>query len=229
MSKGRHRPKRSGRGVKTKGQITRHSVFAAHRRRQQPARRPAPPCLAWAPRGDIRFVLMNIDRKQFLLMAAGLSQSLSCVVVPAQPAPNAATGQPNNAQPNNAQPAAPNQNTTNPIAAPADECTSWDPSGECVGWNNAPVASPVEECSQWNPQGECIAWGDPLPADECTNWDPSGECTGWAQTQVIQPVDECSGWAPSGECSQWLTQSPADECVEWGNSSECVLWVRFRR
>ena len=63
--------------------------------------------------------------------------------------------------------------------APADECTQWDPSGECIGWASSTPA-PANEWVQWDPSGECVGWAGqnqtPAPADECVEWDPPGGC-----------------------------------------------------
>lgn len=176
---------------------------------------------------------MHIDRKQFLLMAAGLSQSLSCVVVPPKPAQTPTT-QPNATQPGNSNAQTPR--------SPTDECTNWDAAGQCVEWQTQPasVAAPADECTQWNPRSECIAWGTALPADECTDWNPTGECVGWAGSPVQEgfaspvhegiasPRDECVGWDARSACNVWETAAPTDECTKWSPTSECVLWLRRR-
>jgi hypothetical protein len=115
---------------------------------------------------------MSIDRKKFLMMALSLSLGTINACTPAPAAQktmpdNTATGDP-----------------VDETAAPTDECTDWDPSGECIAWNGE-SAAPASECVDWDPSGECTQWmpaGEGYaPADECVDWDPSGECIEWAQ------------------------------------------------
>ena len=113
---------------------------------------------------------MSIDRKKFMMLALSLSMG-AC-----GPKAASSTGPSNDGT---------NTMTDDSMSkeAPADECTNWDPSGECIGW--ASDAAPASECTDWDPSGECIGWGA-APSEECTDWDPSGECIGW-------------GGAPAGE------------------------------
>ena len=106
--------------------------------------------------------------------------------------------------------------------APYDECVSWDPSGECAGWE--PDCAPTEECVDWDPSGECVAFESEgsygsEPYDECTGWDPSGECIEWASTGV-EPTIECVGWDPTGECVDWVE----NVCDGWDEDGDCVQW-----
>ncbi len=128
---------------------------------------------------------MKINREKFaaIALSMSLSQTVGCVIQ-TQPQPQT--------------PAAQAAQSQEPAAAPADECTSWDPSGECIGWAGD-SAAPVNE-SGYQPTAEGTP---PAPADECVNWDPSGECIGWAGDSQMAPANECVNWDPSGECIGW--------------------------
>jgi hypothetical protein len=112
---------------------------------------------------------MSIDRKRFLMMAFSLSLG-AC-------GPKAPTtgGTMENKEMSDSTP-------TDEGAMPADECTSYDPSGECIGWAGD-SAMPADECVSYDPSGECIGWAGDAPADECLDYDPSGECISWASEQ----------------------------------------------
>ena len=137
---------------------------------------------------------MKIDRREFFL--AAMSMAALPAVAGCGPVPPPASGP--TPMGNTAPETGPVEEGGAVRSAPADECTEWDPSGECIGWAGDSTM-PANECTSWDPSGECIGWaGDAtMPANECTNWDPSGECIGWA------PANECTGWDPSGECTSW--------------------------
>ena len=116
---------------------------------------------------------MPIDRKKFMTLAFSMWLAPSCA--PTTPPPDAPYGNQGGPPPGAGDPAY--------APAPADECTQWDPSGECIGWASQTPA-PANECVQWDPSGECIGWAGQnqnpaAPADECVEWDPTGECIRW--------------------------------------------------
>lgn len=127
---------------------------------------------------------MDIDRKQFLMLA--MSISIGACGAPSQPP---AVGPANSVK-----------SESRGSTAPAHECVSWDATGECTGWEGM---QPANECVGWDPTGECTQWAgaSTQPANECVGWDPKGECTQWSGS--TQPANECVAWDPRGECTQW--------------------------
>ena len=189
---------------------------------------------------------MQIDRKKFLLVAAGLSQSLGCVAQsppvaagphhnpygPVQPAPAPVQPAPVATQPGPRVPG---------TVTPRDECVAWSPRGECSQWESQvaepageawqPVAEGAVPCTEWSPQNECIAWGQALANDTCAQWDPTGECIRWNAQPAVPAVDsprnECVAWNPNGSCSIRESLTPADECGAWGANNECTSWLIY--
>ena len=151
---------------------------------------------------------MKIDRRRFLSLALAMSAPACIHVIEEEEPANSAGSEValTETQPR----AAPCQvgadgRCLGTTTSPTDECTGWDPSGECVAWNDQSYAQPADECIDWDPSGECVRWGnwENAPVDECVQWDPSGECVGWEPREHYEPVAECVQWDPSGECIQF--------------------------
>ena len=88
---------------------------------------------------------MSIDRKKFMMLALSMSMG-AAACGPKSPPPAVTPG--NTAEEKGAAPA-------DEGMMPADECTNWDASGECIEWGGA---GPANECVNWDASGECIEW-----------------------------------------------------------------------
>lgn len=83
---------------------------------------------------------MNLDRKQFLALAVGMSLGTSCAPTSHAPAPAAPR---------------PGGGVVTPT------CVGFDPTNECVAWADGSRASGyamTSECVRWDPTDECTAW-----------------------------------------------------------------------